>query len=121
MQESESQDGVQITHPFVPRALALGASPTNQATGNQLHFETPTSLNITDGSSTETTSSVVSQSIPAWIMRAGATVQPVHPTPAITPPNSLAGPKQTAEIRPITSNVAAVMPTPAPSSGIAVV
>ncbi|CAH8449524.1 unnamed protein product [Schistosoma haematobium] len=116
LQESESQDGVQITHTFVPRALALGASPTNQATGNQLHFETPTSLNITDGSSTETTSSVVSQSIPAWIMRAGATVQPVHPTPAITPPNSLAGPKQTAEIRPITSNVAAVMPTPAPSS-----
>ncbi|XP_018651424.1 putative tpr [Schistosoma mansoni] len=115
LQESESQDGVQITHTFVPRTLALGASPTNQITGNQLHFETPTCLNVTDGSSTETTSSVVSQSIPAWIMRAGATVQPVHPTPAITPPNSLAGPKQTAEIRPITSNVAAVMPTPAPS------
>ncbi|KAH8853510.1 Nucleoprotein TPR [Schistosoma japonicum] len=112
--ESELQDGSHTTHTFVPRALALGALPINPATANQLHFETP-SLNITD-SNTEATSSLVSQPVPAWVMRAGATVQPVHPTPAITPPNSLIGPKQTAEIRPITSNVAAVMPTLAPSS-----
>ncbi|VDP82890.1 unnamed protein product [Echinostoma caproni] len=55
--------------------------------------------------------------IPAWIVRASATsstMQSVPPTPSVTPPNSVgSGPKQTAEIRPITSNVATVIPTPA--------
>ncbi|KAK4472498.1 hypothetical protein MN116_003745 [Schistosoma mekongi] len=46
-QESELQDGSHTTHTFVPRALALGASPVNQTTANQLCFETP-NVNITD-------------------------------------------------------------------------
>ncbi|OON19548.1 M protein repeat protein [Opisthorchis viverrini] len=63
--------------------------------------------------SVSTSTSLGGQSVPAWILRASATVQPVQPTPAVTPPNSVVGPKQTAEIRPITSNVATVTPTPA--------
>ncbi|KAF7257828.1 hypothetical protein EG68_04690 [Paragonimus skrjabini miyazakii] len=62
---------------------------------------------------TSTVSSLSTQTVPAWILRAAATVQPVQPTPAVTPPNSVTGLKQTAEIRPITSNVATVVPTPA--------
>ncbi|KAG5448509.1 hypothetical protein CSKR_101951, partial [Clonorchis sinensis] len=54
--------------------------------------------------SVSTSTSLGDQSVPAWILRASATVQPVQPTPAVTPPNSVVGPKQTAEIRPITSN-----------------
>ncbi|CAM0512179.1 unnamed protein product [Fasciola hepatica] len=50
--------------------------------------------------------------VPAWIVRA-STMQTVPPTPSVTPPNTTGtGSKQTAEIRPITSNVATVIPTP---------
>ncbi|KAA3671208.1 uncharacterized protein DEA37_0006412 [Paragonimus westermani] len=66
-----------------------------------------------DSLTTSAISSLSTQSVPAWILRAAATVQPVQPTPAVTPPNSVTGLKQTAEIRPITSNVATVVPTPA--------
>ncbi|KAF5401759.1 Nucleoprotein TPR, partial [Paragonimus heterotremus] len=66
-----------------------------------------------DSLTTSTISSLSTQTVPAWILRAAATVQPVQPTPAVTPPNSVTGLKQTAEIRPITSNVATVVPTPA--------
>ncbi|CAH8830962.1 unnamed protein product [Trichobilharzia szidati] len=112
--EMESQDGVHTVHPFAPRVLSICTSPSATTLGNQSNIETSSALCNTEGS-IEVTSSVAPQSIPAWSMRAAATVQPVQPTPTITPPNSL-GLKQTAEIRPITSNVAAVMPTPAPPS-----
>ncbi|KAF6779064.1 hypothetical protein AHF37_01696 [Paragonimus kellicotti] len=66
-----------------------------------------------DSLTNSTISSLSTQTGPVWILRAAATVQPVQPTPAVTPPNSITGLKQTAEIRPITSNVATVVPTPA--------
>ncbi|CAH8471760.1 unnamed protein product [Heterobilharzia americana] len=114
--ESEPQDGVHITHSFLPRIQSLATSPSTQALGNQSHIEGLTGFNNSESSMEITSSVASSQPAPTWIVRAAATVQPVQPTPAITPPNSLVGPKQTAEIRPITSNVAAVMPTPAPPS-----
>ncbi|VDQ03924.1 unnamed protein product [Trichobilharzia regenti] len=112
--ETESQDGVHTVHPFAPRILSVCTSPSATTLGNQSNIETSSALCNTEGN-IEVTSSIAPQSIPTWNMRAAATVQPVQPTPTITPPNSL-GLKQTAEIRPITSNVAAVMPTPAPPS-----
>ncbi|CAL8078682.1 unnamed protein product [Calicophoron daubneyi] len=86
-------------------------------------ISTVTPVQGSEGSNTPSlgcnnTISQPTQSVPAWILRATANVQPVHPTPAVTPPSSVTSTttgssKQMAEIRPITSNVATVMPTPA--------
>ncbi|KAL7060711.1 hypothetical protein AAHC03_09416 [Spirometra sp. Aus1] len=66
-----------------------------------------------------TTPATVSAASHSWIARAAATVQPVQtPSPvaatstAAGSPGLLPGNRQTAEIRPITNNVATVLPTP---------
>lgn len=57
--------------------------------------------------------------------RTGAAIQTVHPTPLASSPScsnssssgAASGSRQMAEIRPITSNVATVLPTPSPQMG----
>ncbi|CAH8572425.1 unnamed protein product [Dicrocoelium dendriticum] len=113
--DSESSEVVKPTQSFQMRpmlfASTTGASDFSASGPNDSLFSTP---NLgTDSCAVSSSNSLATQSIPAWILRAAATVQPVQPTPAVTPPNSSVGPKQTAEIRPITSNIATVVPTPA--------
>ncbi|VDN09421.1 unnamed protein product [Dibothriocephalus latus] len=105
----------------VPQAAStLGFEMTQDIATNTQPFpmDTPVCTTSVFGAQT-TTPATVSAASHSWIARAAATVQPVQtpsPVPA-TPttagsPGLLPGNRQTAEIRPITNNVATVLPTP---------
>ncbi|TPP49828.1 hypothetical protein FGIG_08431 [Fasciola gigantica] len=90
-----------------PRTPLMTATVSESATTENTSNQEATSV----GSSTRPVS-LPQSVVPAWIVRA-STMQSVPPTPSVTPPNTTGtGSKQTAEIRPITSNVATVIPTP---------